>query len=263
MRPLLSASELGYRLPSGRELWTSISFEANAGNVMAVVGPNGAGKTTLLRTLAGLLPIQCGQLTRYEMCGYVPQASQLTGNYRVREVVAMGRVSQAGWFGPLGRNDHRAVGEAINTLRLDDIADRLFPTLSGGERQLVITARALASGSRLIILDEPMAALDLGNQAQFLALARRLAKTGHCVIFSTHQPEHASAVADHVITIAGKGVSVIGGTKEVLTESSLRELYGVEIRLVDLALDSGRCFQVAVPLLHPDVGLSEYNSERS
>lgn len=222
------------------------SVSLNAGDAVAVLGPNGAGKTTLFRTLIGAVPPLAGrvrwdgrlpgQATPAQLAAsvaFVPQLGQGAAGLTAGEYVMLGRLARkAGFAGP-GRADREAVTEALAHLGLDGLAERLLHRLSGGERQLVAIARALAQQARVLVLDEPTASLDFGNQARVLGHLESLAQEGFALLFSTHQPEHAQRLAPRVLAIDGQGHMRFGGSAEVLTGAALSEIYGVPVERID------------------------------
>lgn len=189
---------------AGVALGAPFALSVQPGEVLCLLGPNGCGKTTLFRTLLGLLPAVHGEVdlqgsplrahdraARARRMGYVPQAAPLPFAWRVREVVAMGRAAHLGLLAAPGRADEAIADDCLRELGLQALADRTVTTLSGGERQLVLIARALAQQAQLLIMDEPTASLDFGNQLRILDTVRRLADRGIGVLLSTHQPQHA------------------------------------------------------------------------
>jgi iron complex transport system ATP-binding protein len=187
---------------------------------------------------------------------YVPQATQLNLPYRVRDVVAMGRVASSGWFGPRHVSDRAAIDRALVQMGLADLGDRTFTSLSGGERQLVVAARALATECGILVLDEPMAALDLKRQAHTLGVLQRLAARGTGIVFSTHQPDHALHVASSVLGLGPDANTLYGPTRDVCTEANLTRIYGVDVRLIDVQSTRGPVTG-AIPLIHPALASSE------
>ena len=250
MAVALEARGLGYGYP-GRAVGRGLDLALDAGEVLCVLGPNGGGKTTLFRTLLGLLPAQAGEvrlqgaplasLPRAEVArrmGYVPQGSAAQFAFTVREAVLMGRTAHVGLFAAPGPADRAAAEEAIEALGIGSLAERVVTELSGGERQLAMIARALAQGARLLVLDEPTASLDFGNQVRVLREIRRLAGEGYAVVFSTHDPGQAFLAAGRVLLIAHGGAFRQGAPEEVITAQNLREVYGVEVRIA--AFDGAR-----------------------
>ena len=252
----LEARALGYGYP-GRAVGRGLDLALPAGEVLCVLGPNGGGKTTLFRTLLGLLPAQAGevllegralaQMARAEVArsvGYVPQGHAAQFAFTVREAVLMGRTAHVGLFAAPGAADRAAAERAIGALGIESLADRVVTELSGGERQLAMIARALAQGARALVLDEPTASLDFGNQVRVLREIRRLADDGYAVVFSTHDPGQAFLAASRVLLLAHGGALRQGAPHEVITPENLRAVYGVEVRIA--AVDGTR---VCVPAL--------------
>ena len=242
---MLSAQNLriGY---AERVLALNISFNLDHGKVIAILGPNGSGKTTLFRTLLGLTPALQGaallngraisELTPEVIAravAYVPQVSANFANFSVIEVVLMARAPHLPWYASPGTKDRAIAENALAELNIGDFADREFTELSGGERQLVMIARALASEATILLMDEPTASLDFGNQFLILDEIAALKARGVAVIFTTHHPDHALRIADQTLTIARDGKVEIGATGIVLNAASLTALYGIDIDLIN------------------------------
>lgn len=233
-----------------RWIFRRLDFTAETGRCIAILGPNGRGKTTLVRALLGFLPLTEGSRTAPHIVGYVPQAMASPVAYRVRSIVAMGRVAQRGMFAMPARADHAAADEALKRIGLSNLADQRFDILSGGERQLVLLARALATGAETLILDEPASALDLRNQDRFLTVVEALrSDRRHAIIFTTHLPQHASAVADDALMMFSSEERIFGNTEAVLSEENLGRLYDIPVRIVSIeGLANDRNIRGVVPL---------------
>ena len=234
---MLELADLGHRYPETGCVFRHVSLEVPPGSVTVVLGPNGRGKTTLVRCAAGLLKPQEGSVTHDEPVGFVPQAHGGAFAYRAVDMVVMGRVRHVGLFGTPSRDDSVAALEAMDRIGVAHLAERQFPTLSGGEQQLVLIARAIASESPALVLDEPTTGLDLHNQAQILALLRKLVADGLGVLLTTHHPDHALYLADSVVLMGGPEDVRHGSAADLLTETSLSRLYGIDVRIVTYDAD--------------------------
>lgn len=254
--PVLEAAGLGFRLGE-RQVLRDVGLALRPGDCAALMGANGAGKTTLLRALLGFVRPDRGQVkldgqpllaqsrqTIARRIAYVPQAHAPTFPYSVQEIVAMARAPSAGWGSRLGDKDEAAVSGALARLGLTAFAERSYASLSGGERQAVLVARALAQGAQILLMDEPTASLDLGQQARLMKLLGELATEGHAILMSTHQPELALNGFNRAVLLHEGEVLGDGPPREVLTSETLSRLYAVEVRLVEA---DGGVYLAALP----------------
>ena len=248
MRLATRALATGYR---GRSVGRDITLAAGPGEVLCLLGPNGSGKTTLFKTLLGLIPSQggevlldgapLGQLPRAEIArkiAYVPQAHAIPFAFPAEEVVLMGRTARLGTFAQPGPRDREAAQAALARLGIADLATQDYTQLSGGQRQLVLIARALAQETPLLVMDEPTASLDFGNQAKVLAEIAGLAAGGLTVVLSTHDPDHAFAVGTRVALLHAGNVLAEGPPDATLTPQALSTVYGIDVTVERTA--SGR-----------------------
>ena len=215
----------------GRTVVAGATFTIPTGAVTALIGPNGAGKSTVLDAIAGVLPVAAGRLqvparSRRGGVAYVLQAT--TANEQlpitVRETVTMGRYATAGLVGRLDSGDRAAIDAALDALALSDLANRPIRDLSGGERQRAFVAQGLAQQADVLLLDEPITALDLVSRQHILDAITAERAAGRAVVVSTHDLGDAAA-ADHLLLLAGRVVAS-GAPEEVLTEANLAAAYG-------------------------------------
>ncbi|MEO6606516.1 MAG: ABC transporter ATP-binding protein [Aeromicrobium sp.] len=229
---MLELRDLGFHYPGSDWLFRNLSLNISAGSVTAVLGPNGRGKTTLVRCAAGLLSPQEGAVICAGPIGFVPQARGGAFAYRAIDMVVMGRVRQVSLFGSPTRADRVAALGALERVGAEHLAERQFPTLSGGEQQLVLIARAIASEAPVMVLDEPTTGLDLHNQAQILALLHKLVADGFGILLATHHPDHALYLADSVVLMGGPDKVRCGPADELLTDDQLSRLYGIDVQTI-------------------------------
>lgn len=260
---MLSLNHLGFAYHRSKAVLRDVSFTVNSGEVVSLLGPNGTGKTTLLRCVLGLLPGQSGEVRfmgrsfsslsmkeRARQVAYVPQNSGLTFPYDVREVVLMGRVPHLGFGAAPGRADFEAVEAALSHMRVRHLSGTVFQRLSGGEKQLVMIARALAQEASLLVLDEPTASLDFANQSRTLSLVRALAGRGYAVLMTTHSPDHAFLASDKVVLMKDGKVLAQGKPDEAITGESLSALYGSKTVVCQTEVKSGgKSVKVCIPVL--------------
>ena len=236
-----------------RPVLHDISFSVDKGAFLSILGPNGVGKSTLFRCVLGLLSGYTGTVCvdgvdartfsireAARHISYIPQSSRSIFNYSVFNIILMGRTSGLGTFRSPGKKDRELCRWAMEKVGIIHLQNRCFHRLSGGEQQLVLIARALVQQAPVLMLDEPTANLDFGNQLLVLEQAKSLAQEGYTVIQTTHHPEQSYLYSDRILAIQEGRVLTEGTPKEVLTEETIRTLYGVDVQIVSLFHDSAR-----------------------
>ncbi|WP_339160677.1 ABC transporter ATP-binding protein [Siminovitchia sp. FSL H7-0308] len=224
-----------------KKILKSVSFSAIRGTFIGLIGPNGSGKSTWLKALGGLLSYQSGtiriqnkKISSYsanqlaKMIGYVPQDTTIGFDFRVRDIVMMGRHSHIPRFG-FGRfTDYERVNEAMERTAITHLSEQSVTSLSGGQRQMVFIAKALAQDPSILLLDEPTSALDLHRQLQVLELVRELVDEGMIAIAALHDLNMAARFCDQLVLLKNGEVQAAGEPKAVLTKKRLQESYHVE-----------------------------------
>lgn len=223
-----------------------IDLTFNQSEVVALLGANGCGKTTLLRCLLGLMPLKQGQVSLQQhnrddltaqqlskQMAYVPQLHRLSFGYTALDVVLMGVMAGRSLFSQPTETDRAQALHWLTTLRVETLADRLLTQVSGGQRQLVMIARAMAQRANFILLDEPTNGLDYANQHRLLGLLKRMANQQQGLIFTTHDPTHARRYADRVVMMKEGQIVGDGCPSELLSLQGLHKIYdltGVDIK---------------------------------
>jgi iron complex transport system ATP-binding protein len=238
------------------------SFEMGRGEFLCVIGANGCGKTTLLKTLLGLLAPLGGQVTidgrptfsmqekelaRY--FAYIPQAHRPPFPFTVADVVLLGRTPYINRLAQVSDEDRAVAFESLELLGIEHLAERSYTQLSGGQQQLVLIARALTQEPLFLVMDEPTASLDFGNQQTVLSRMRSLSTGGTSVIMVTHDPDHALFCADRVLMMEDGRITGDGSTREIITTENLQRIYGEGVVVLDVEARPGRMERVCIPLL--------------
>src|SRR5215475_7511362 len=247
---------------TGKSVGSDVNFSLDGGEVLCLLGPNGGGKTTLFKTVLRLLTPQQGhvliddesiadwpRLRLARVFGYVPQAQLGVFPFTVSEVVLMGRTAHIGPFTTPSRRDRAVADDMLALLGIAHLAARPYTEISGGERQLTLIARALAQQPAILVMDEPTASLDFGNQVRVLAEVEQLAQRGIGVMLSTHDPDHAFLCAQRVALLHHGRLARLGPPEDVITRESLREVYGVDVTVIEATRSDGRSARVCVPAL--------------
>jgi len=239
----LEVKDLRFSYKDNRVL-KGVDLSAGAGQCVFVLGENGAGKTTLFRCLLGLLAGYTGEIhidgtdaanmSSREIArkiAYIPQAHTPVFNYTVFETVLMGtNVLTAGLRTP-GKLERETTEQMLEQMNIPHLGERGFAEISGGEQQLALIARALAQKSRILIMDEPTANLDYGNQFRVMRHIRQLARDGYLVILSTHNPEHALLYSDMVLVLKEGKAMVYGEPGKILNQDLIKSVYGISVEL--------------------------------
>ncbi len=250
---------LGHAYRPGQWVFRDLSGFLARGKIAAVLGTNGCSKTTLLKQLLRVLPPTEGKVNVLGKTAFVPQLFQVAFDYTVRDMVLMGRASRVGLLSQPSARDEQSALVALDRFGLASLASRPFHELSGGQRQMVIFARALVAEAEILLLDEPMSSLDLQNQSVILHAIHALSReSGLTVLFTTHQPHHALAIADHALLMFPGG-GHFGPVASALTDENLLALYGVEMKRVRFASGS-RQVETIVPL-YPQINPHDENNQ--
>ena len=236
-----------------RPVLHDISFHVNKGEFLSILGPNGVGKSTLFRCVLGLLSGYTGAVLidgkdarsmrvqeTAKHIAYIPQSSSPAFNYSVFDIVLMGATAGLSRFRSPGKDAIERSQWALEKIGIEILATRCFHRLSGGERQLVMIARAITQNAPIFMLDEPTANLDFGNQLRVLQQVRQLSQEGYTVIQTTHHPEQSYLFSDRILAIQDGRVLTEGTPAQVLTSDVMRRLYGVDVDVLSLYADQAR-----------------------
>lgn len=240
------------------EVLKDVSFSVKDGEILSVLGCNGAGKSTLLRCVLGLMPKYGGSIeingrdiqgmSPYEMSrqiAYIPQSHYHAFNFSVLNMVLMGTSSQVSAFSPPKKQQKMIAEDAMERMGIAHLAKKSFSNISGGERQLTLIARALAQDVRLLVMDEPTANLDYGNQLRVMEQAKSLAGEGYTIIQSSHHPEQAYLFSDHIIALKNGAVLGDGLPAKIISKELMQDLYNADVKVHSLYNDRMR---VLIPM---------------
>ncbi|MDO5847333.1 MAG: ABC transporter ATP-binding protein [Methanocorpusculum sp.] len=257
---VMSLSGVRYRYGKHQdEVLRGVSFAAKRGDFIAVLGPNGVGKSTMFKCLLGFFKTYGGDIRLWDkdirtlshkeiakQIAYIPQSTYPTFNYEVLDVVLMGLTAQLSALSSPKKEHIRRAEEALKSLGIGNLAHAGFGEISGGERQLVLIARALVQDAKILIMDEPTANLDYGNQFRVMCRVEALAHEGYVVILSTHNPEHAFLYANRVLILNGGEVIADGAPDAVLDEEMMHRVYGIDVSIKEISNEDG-AHRVCVP----------------
>lgn len=245
----------------------SVSFGAEYGEFLSVLGPNGVGKSTLFRCMLGHLTPSGGRtlVDGQDISGmsvaelskriaYIPQSHSPVFNYSALDIVLMGTAAQLGKFSSPGQEQFEQAAEIMDSLGIADLQSRGYSSISGGERQLVLIARAMAQQAKILIMDEPSSSLDFGNRIRVMETVKGLTEQGYCVIQSTHDPNQAYQYSDRILAMYGGGVLAWGSPAETVCDAVMSKLYGVDVEVCNLRNDRIR---VCIPAKNKII--KEYN----
>ena len=228
-------------------VFENVSFSLKRGEVMCILGPNGAGKSTLIKCIAGIFKPAAGsvrilgedtaslgvrKIARH--IGYVPQQNEVVFPFSVLDFVVMGRAPHLSLFSSPREEDMELARESLAMVGLSELAERTVSTLSGGQSQMVLIARALVQKPSLLLLDEPTSHLDFGNQVLVLETVQKLASLGMSIVMNTHMPDHAFLVGSRAAALNGGRLVALGEVETVVTGKTMSSVYGVDVAVREI-----------------------------
>ena len=263
-RHLLEVTGLrcGYGRKNTVEIVHGASLVLDVDEFVCIIGANGCGKTTLLKAVMGLLPAISGEIRvkgvsiasmnereRAQRFAYIPQAHTPPFPFVVADVVLMGRTPYINRLARTTETDRLVAYQALELLGITHLADVAYTRLSGGQQQLVLIARALTQEADILVMDEPTASLDFGNQQLVLSRMRKLSRMGKAVVMVTHDPDHALMCADRVIVMEEGTVIAAGPPADCISSDMMQRIYRTAVCVLDVPVGEHRSERVCVPLL--------------
>jgi len=243
----MQLEKVGFSYNGTRQIFSDISFEVKTGQIVCLLGPNGIGKTTLLTCMAKLREPNQGRILINgkdmtglstkdvaRVIGYVPQTLMPSFDFTVLDYVVTGSAPWLGTFEKPKAEHYERAEQALIQMEIDHLRDKPYTRISTGELQQVSIARAIAQQSRLILMDEPTAHLDHGNQIKVLRIVKNLAAEGYGIVLTTHNPDQVLLLEAMVAVIDRQARFHFGEWQGILTEKLLSDLYGVEMRLIEV-----------------------------
>lgn len=246
MTAIYEVRNLIFSYPSDkRKILKGASLRLNKGRVLCILGPNGAGKTTLLNCMAGLLRPEAGTINLCgrdlaemkekeiaRLVGFVPQLHTPSFDYSALDFVLLGRAPRTGTFSRPSIEEEERCLSVLKSMGLEYLAGKSYLNISGGERQQLLIARAIVQEPEAVLFDEPTAHLDYGNQHRVLKRIRQMAEEGFSVVMTTHNPDHALLLGGEAAVVSRDGTVIQGSCDEIITEENLREVYGIDLKLM-------------------------------
>ncbi|MGO1468488.1 MAG: ABC transporter ATP-binding protein [Tissierella sp.] len=231
----------------------NVSFSVNKGHIVCILGPNGSGKSTLIKSIVGLLIPFKGDVfidgvnskfwkwsKRAKKISYIPQTFNSTFQYRAMDIVLMGRTSYIPILSSPLKKDIQIAKESMERLNILHLKDKIYSQMSGGERQLVKIAQALAQQSKIIVMDEPTNNLDFANQNSILNYLKDCSDMGITILMATHYPQQALNYGTKALLVKDKNVVEINKPNKNLTEERLKRLYDMELKLIEVYVEGKR-----------------------
>ena len=245
----------------GPDIVKNVSCSADGGEILCLVGPNGCGKTTLFRLILGMLKNTGGQIIidgkntktlepkeMANLIAYIPQFHTPVFNFTVLDMVVMGRVSHLSAIDTPKPIDREVAFAALEKLGVMHLANRKYTSLSGGQRHMILIARAVCQAAKVFVMDEPGASLDYANQQLLMDVIVELAAKGYCVIMSTHSPEHPLSVGHKALLMHDGQVAAFGRPADVITSGNMANVYGIEMDIVTVEDRNGNQRTVCLPV---------------
>lgn len=248
----------------GVDVVKDVSFSIESGEVLCLLGPNGVGKTTLFKSLLGFVPFSSGGLyvdgkrvdhrdrkRTASLMGYVPQVHEPPFPFLVIDVVVMGSIARSDMLSGPPKSAFREAEELLERLGVAYLRDRDYTKISGGERQMVLIARALMQSPAFLMMDEPTSSLDFGNQMRVLSRISELAEAGVGVVMTSHFPDHAFLCCDKAAVMSRTRPFRVGEVDRIVTQETLREAYGIPVTIatVDVPEHPDGAVTTCIPLL--------------
>jgi iron complex transport system ATP-binding protein len=240
-----------------KTVFRNVSLAVQSGDVFCLLGPNGIGKSTLLKCLGNILRVQRGRILLNgrdiselklpdlaKHIGFVPQGLTSAFPFRIKDIIIMGRAPHLSVLASPSRADMEIAFKAMETVGVAHLADRPCNSVSGGEWQLTLIARALVQEPQILLLDEPTSHLDMGNQLKILQVIKDLSSNGMTIVMASHFPDHAFLVANVVAILNNGQIAQAGAPDDVISEKNMKATYGIDVRIVQLEEGSLRkaCF---------------------
>ena len=259
-----------------KEIVHDVSFSLDSSDVLCLLGPNGVGKTTLFKCLLGFLPLfsgnilldgqslnQLSQKKQASLIGYVPQVHEPPFPFRVLDVVVMGGIARMNMFSGPAKAAYDKAKEILAMLGVAYLADNVYTEISGGERQMVLIARALMQEPQFLMMDEPTTSLDFGNQMRVLEQIGMLSRRGMGIIMTSHFPDHAFLCCTKAAVMSKDCSFKVGDVQSIVTEQALQNAYGIKVKIANVAVaDQAAKIKTCIPILKTiNIEAEELNHE--